>query len=164
MRLDLATGAAITIGPVPSSIGVTATWSPDGSVLFSSIEGPAIYRVPIAGGAPVAEVKVDQQNEVRVAFPSFLPDGRRYLYLVKYRDGTNTLMLANPGKPAQRRTCALRRTGSITASSPTSRAALRCMSPGSAKMPRRWSPPAAGRSHAGMPTAASCITWRKTGG
>ena len=101
-RLDLATGAAITICEVPGGIGMTATWSPDGSVLFVSAEGPAIFRVPIAGGAPVAEVKADTaHDEGRVAFPSFLPDGRRYLYLVKHRDGTNTLMLGEPGKPSQ---------------------------------------------------------------
>jgi len=101
-RLDLATGAAITICVVPAGIGVTATWSPDGSVLFASVEGPAIFRVPVAGGAPVAEVKVDTaHDEMRVAYPSFLPDGRRYLYLLKHSDGSNTLMLAEAGKPPQ---------------------------------------------------------------
>jgi Tol biopolymer transport system component len=101
-RLDLATGTAITICEVPTAIGLSATWSPDGSVLFSSVEGPAIFRVPSAGGTPVAEIKLDVANdEVRLAFPSFLPDGRRFLYLRKHRDGSNTLMLGESGKPPQ---------------------------------------------------------------
>src|SRR4029453_2236705 len=45
-RLDLSTGAAIVICEVPSNIGVTATWSPDGSVLFSSFGGPALFPWP----------------------------------------------------------------------------------------------------------------------
>ena len=38
---------------------------------------------------------------MRVEFPSFLPDGRRFLYLVKRRDGSSTLMLGERGKPPQ---------------------------------------------------------------
>jgi Tol biopolymer transport system component len=37
--------------------------------------------------------------ELRFAWPWFLPDGDRYLYLVRERDGWGNLMLAEPGKP-----------------------------------------------------------------
>ena len=35
----------------------------------------------------------------RVKFPWFLPDGRRFLYTLRLRDGTGRLVLGEPGKP-----------------------------------------------------------------
>jgi eukaryotic-like serine/threonine-protein kinase len=98
-RLDLATGAAVTLCAVQRGIGLTGTWSPEGQILFASVEGQAIFRVSTAGGTPVVEVKPDpKREEVRVAFPSFLPDGRRYLYTIKRRDATTAILLGEHGK------------------------------------------------------------------
>jgi Tol biopolymer transport system component len=98
-RLDLATGAAVTICKVQHGIGLTGSWSASGDILFASVEGHAIYRVAVAGGTPVIEVQPDSaRNEVRAAFPSFLPDGKRYLYSVKRRDATTALMIGESGK------------------------------------------------------------------
>jgi Tol biopolymer transport system component len=97
-RLELASGAAVTICSVPTGIGIYATWSRRGEILFATINGEAIYRVSTAGGEATALVKIDpSRDEVRVAFPSFLPDGNRYLYLLRHRDDTSVLMLAEPG-------------------------------------------------------------------
>ena len=98
-RLDLATGAAVEICKVQRGIGLTGSWSSSGDILFATVEGHAIYRVPVAGGTAAIEVQPDAtRNETRVAFPAFLPDGKRYLYSLKRRDATTSLMLGESGK------------------------------------------------------------------
>ena len=59
--------------------GVTATWSREGVILFSS-GLRSIQRVPSAGGVPVAVTK-PAAGETHSA-PQFLPDGRHFLYQV----------------------------------------------------------------------------------
>ena len=101
-RLDLASGAAVEIWKVQRGIGLTGSWSQAGDILFATVEGHAIYRVPVAGGTPAIEVQPDStRNEVRVAFPAFLPDGKRYLYSIRRRDATTSLMLGESGKEPQ---------------------------------------------------------------
>jgi Tol biopolymer transport system component len=102
-RLDLASGAAVPICDVQKTIGLSGTWNPKGHILYASVEGHAIYGVSTAGGTPVAEVTPDpSRGEARVVFPSFLPDGRRFLYLLRMNDGTGWLMLGERGQPARR--------------------------------------------------------------
>ena len=56
------------------------TWNRDGVIVFSQNRGP-LFRVAAAGGKPVAVTQVDpSRSEVAHRFPSFLPDGRRFLY------------------------------------------------------------------------------------
>ena len=98
-RLELASGVAVTICKVPDRIGLSGTWSRNGEILFATIAGEALYRVSTAGGDAAVFVKPDpSRQEVQVAFPSFLPDGRRYLYLSRHLDGSNFLMLGESGK------------------------------------------------------------------
>jgi Tol biopolymer transport system component len=55
--------------------------------------------VSTAGGDAAVFVKPDPSlDEFRVAFPSFLPDGNRYLYLVRHHDGSSLLMLGESGR------------------------------------------------------------------
>ena len=95
-RLDLPGGPALPLCDVRPGGGLHGTWGRDGQILFASVEGEAIYRVSTAGGAPVVAVKAD---DAQVNWPSFLPDGQRFLYLARLRDGGRQLMLAQPGKP-----------------------------------------------------------------
>ena len=98
-RLELASGVAVAICKVPNGVGLTGTWSQHGEIVFATIAGEGLYRVPTAGGDATILVKPDSsRDEVRVAFPSFLPDGRRYLYLSRHLDGRNFLMLGESGK------------------------------------------------------------------
>ena len=55
----------------------------DGVILFGS-HADGLYRVPAAGGAvtPVTTLDASRQ-EIRHMFPSFLPNGRHFLYLVE---------------------------------------------------------------------------------
>ncbi|HEY1435283.1 MAG TPA: hypothetical protein VGG65_07895, partial [Thermoanaerobaculia bacterium] len=53
------------------------------------------------GGSPAVEVQAVAQTQLRLGWPWFLPDGERYLYLVREKDGWGNLMLAEPGKKAR---------------------------------------------------------------
>ncbi len=59
-------------------IGSGGTWNREGEILFSSVGGRAIQRVPAAGGAPVVVLRGDSQGQ-GIHAPSFLPDGRHFL-------------------------------------------------------------------------------------
>ena len=94
-RIDIQGGTVVPLCDVREGIGKSGTWGRDGQVLFAAIEGDAIYRTSTAGETPVAVVKPEGTR--RVIWPSFLPDGRRFLYLEK--SGANgRLMLGEPGK------------------------------------------------------------------
>jgi Tol biopolymer transport system component len=69
-----------TICTCPATSG--ATWGPDGTILFSHNDG--LSRVP-AGGGPVSIVTslAAEHGEFAHLHPVFLPDGRRFLYLVR---------------------------------------------------------------------------------
>ncbi len=98
-RVDLAGGAAVPICDVPAGGGKAGTWGRS-DILFTSIQGGALYRVPVSGGTPAVLIKADAERvDLRFGWPWFLPDGERFLYLVRDRDGKGELMLAEPGKP-----------------------------------------------------------------
>jgi len=69
-----------------------SSWGPDGTILLARpIGGPegtgGIYRIPSGGGKPEQLTTVDAKAFERVhQFPLFLPDGKRFLYLVVVRN------------------------------------------------------------------------------
>jgi Tol biopolymer transport system component len=96
-RVDLPGGAAVTVCDFQGS-GMSATWGQGGQILFATVGGEAIYRVPASGGSPVVELKPDAtRGERRAVFPWFLPDGRRFVYSARLLDGMR-VMLAAPGE------------------------------------------------------------------
>ena len=98
-RVELSGGAAVSICDVPPGRHLTGTWSSGGDILIAGVTRQAIYRVPAAGGAPAEAIKLDASHgESRASWPWFLPDGKRFLYLLRYLDGRSDLMLAEPGK------------------------------------------------------------------
>ncbi len=85
-RVELAGGAPVALCDVPQGIGLTGTWG-DGQILFVSVQGEQIRRVPETGGTPVDVLGPDAaRGDTRVVWPSFLPDGRRFLLLASGRD------------------------------------------------------------------------------
>jgi Tol biopolymer transport system component len=98
-RIDPAGGAAVPICDIPMGGGGKAgTWG-RADILFSAIQGGALYRVPASGGQPTVEIQASlSQAQLRLGWPWFLPDGERYMYLVRESDGWGNLMLAEPGK------------------------------------------------------------------
>ena len=101
-RLDFGSGSPVPICDVRPGAGITGTWGRDGQILFASVEGEAVYRISTAGGEPVRERERQPQADInRVCWPSFLPDGRRYLYLTRRADQSYRIMTAERGQPGR---------------------------------------------------------------
>lgn len=95
-RLDLPDGTPVTLAETASRSGHYLSWGADESILFSQVQGEAIYRVPAGGGTPEAVVLSDStRGAYRVGFPKWLPDGERFLYLQRGARDDGALMLAS---------------------------------------------------------------------
>jgi hypothetical protein len=102
-RVDLSGGAAVSICDATGGVGRAGTWGADGQILFASVQGDAIYQVAADGSArPEPIVEADPKRGIlRVVWPWFLPDGRRFLYMVMRESGERELVLAERGKPVR---------------------------------------------------------------
>ena len=95
-RVRLDGSAPVVVCDVRRSIGHSGTWGADGQILFASVQGDAIYRVPASGGTAAEVLKPDPgRKELRAAWPSFLPDGRRFLYTSSGANVPSSLMLVD---------------------------------------------------------------------
>jgi Tol biopolymer transport system component len=73
-------GASITLCDA-GTFAQGGTWGRDEVILFSYGGGP-LYRVPAGGGTPEQVTVLDTEaGETGHAFPFFLPDGKRFLYM-----------------------------------------------------------------------------------
>jgi eukaryotic-like serine/threonine-protein kinase len=92
-KAEAAGGPTQTICETPSPIA-GATWSRDGVILFAA--AGAIHRVLAAGGQPTAIAQPDpSKKETEFLAPSFLPDGRHYLFLaVSSEQGASAIYVA----------------------------------------------------------------------
>jgi len=98
-RLDLPGGAPVVVCEDTGGGGKAGTWGRGGAILFSSVQGDAIYRVPASGGAAETILKPNEaEGETRVVWPWFLPDGEKFLFCSRTADG-GRVMLAEPGRP-----------------------------------------------------------------
>jgi Tol biopolymer transport system component len=80
-RIDVTGGEPQIICEAPGGRG--GTWNEDGVIVFAPYSSGPICRVPASGGEPVAVTRIDSsQGDVGHRFPSFLPDGRHFLYVV----------------------------------------------------------------------------------
>ncbi|HYK42818.1 MAG TPA: hypothetical protein VE007_10555, partial [Thermoanaerobaculia bacterium] len=100
-RVEISGGAAVSICDVPL-VGPnwSGTWGRGGDILYAGVtRGWGVFRVSASGGVPAEVIPVDpSRGEARIGWPSFLPDGERFLYQVRHLDGHGDLMLAEPGK------------------------------------------------------------------
>jgi len=94
-RIDLPAGAPVTLSEVPAASIVHGTWGSGGTILLGvGGLGTVIYEMPAAGGTPRAITTTDRsKGEVRVHWPWFLPDGKRFLYTARLADGEGELRL-----------------------------------------------------------------------
>ncbi len=78
-KIDFSGNPAQVIGPVPGIV-LGGSWNREGTIIFGT-ETSGILRVEAKGGVPVAVTTRDRARGERVhVFPSFLPDGRHFLY------------------------------------------------------------------------------------
>jgi len=77
-RMDISGGPAIIICDAP--VGRGASWASSGTILFSPLFASPIDQVPATGGTPVAVTKLSEKYTTH-RWPTFLPDGKHFLYL-----------------------------------------------------------------------------------
>ena len=72
-------------GPGAASNPLGGSWSSDGTILFAPDTVSPLFRVPASGGEVVAATRLDAPRQSGHGRPSFLPDGRQFLF-----DGAGT--------------------------------------------------------------------------
>jgi eukaryotic-like serine/threonine-protein kinase len=77
-KIDISSGPPQDICDA-SVVIIGGAWNRDGMVIFGTV-GNGMMQVPAAGGVAGLLTTTEGRNEVH-AFPSFLPDGRHFLYL-----------------------------------------------------------------------------------
>jgi eukaryotic-like serine/threonine-protein kinase len=75
--VDTSSGAVQVLCDAP--LGRGGSWNRTGTIVFANIAGP-LFGVSDKGGAPKPVTPVDPQTFKAHRWPSFLPDGRRFLY------------------------------------------------------------------------------------
>ena len=103
-RVGLGGGAPVHVCDLPVS-PMHGTWGapdpadpewPGGAILLGTATGTAILAVPAGGGVPREMVKPDRsKGEARVYWPTFLPDGKRFLYTVAFTNGDGELRVGH---------------------------------------------------------------------
>jgi Tol biopolymer transport system component len=79
-RVDVFTGVTQDICDKPGP-PIGGSWSTDGTIIFGS-NTSGLWRVPASGGTPAPLTKLDPtRHEREHELPSFLPDGKHFLYL-----------------------------------------------------------------------------------
>jgi Tol biopolymer transport system component len=89
-----------------AGFGRGGTWNRDDTILFSSNDGKgfALRRVAADGGAPVVELKPERGL---ARFPFFLPDGRRFLFVItRASEEENGIYVGSLGSTERRRVLA----------------------------------------------------------
>jgi Tol biopolymer transport system component len=78
-RFDLIGGVVQVVADAPYARG--GTWNPDGVIVFAPSAADPLMRVAATGGtvAPVTRLAAGQGSH---RWPQFLPDGRRFLFLM----------------------------------------------------------------------------------
>jgi len=103
-------GPPITICDAPAGRG--STWNPEGQIVFAPDTDDALQRVSADGGEPVWVTKKEEsRGDTTHRYPSFLPDGRHFVYnsgggasrsilTVASLDSTGIVRLSTGSKPA----------------------------------------------------------------
>ena len=80
-RIDAAGGPAVTLCDVAVAFP-SGSWGSQHSILFAGLTQPVMTLVSESGGVARVVLKADaSRKEVSVCWPSFLPDGRHFLYV-----------------------------------------------------------------------------------
>ena len=85
-RVDLSARRAVTLCNAPR-LNAGSSWGRAGVILFVPDYGAGLFRVDATGGTPEVVVRETLKDQLLARAPSFLPDGRRFLYSENARDG-----------------------------------------------------------------------------
>ena len=100
--IDVAGRQPLTLCGVANARG--GAWSKDGVIVFANQEATSLLRVPAVGGEP-APVTKEADHRTIPQFPSFLPDGKHFLFLDVSSGGLATYVtyIGSLDSPEQRR-------------------------------------------------------------
>ena len=81
--IDVAGGPARTLSDSPlDSRG--GAWAQDGTIVFSPMGVTGLFRIPTTGGTAITATEFQPSREENShRFPSFLPDGRHFLFVTR---------------------------------------------------------------------------------
>src|SRR5262249_28705257 len=80
-KIEVSGGPPQTLCTAPQAVG-TGTWSNDGVIVFGGKGAGIIRRVSAAGGVPTDVTVVDTgRGEAFHGLPTFLPDGKHFVYM-----------------------------------------------------------------------------------
>ncbi len=80
-KIDSLGGQPVALCDVPDSFP-SGSWGTEHGILFSGLAAAGISFVPEGGGPSKLVLKADaSRQELNVGWPTFLPDGRHFLYL-----------------------------------------------------------------------------------
>jgi len=92
-KIDVTGGPALTLCDTPQGRG--GSWNQDDVIVYGRINS-SLFRVPAAGGTPVALTEPDAaEGEFSHRWPWFLPDGRHFLYTARSGDAQKTHIYAD---------------------------------------------------------------------
>ena len=95
-RVDVSGGAPVPVCAVSAARG--GSWGADDTIVFTPNTQEPIYRVSASGGKPVVVTKLDTTQHTSHRWPSFLPDGKRFLYLASnHQDPAGSINAVNLG-------------------------------------------------------------------
>ena len=78
------------IGLTATGAGRGGTWAGD-TIVFAPVGLGEIFKIPAAGGKPLAITTLDHARYTSHRWPSFLPDGKHFLFLAgNHQDGTGS--------------------------------------------------------------------------
>ena len=84
-KMRVTGGPPQTLAPARRALG--ASWSTSGAIVFAAERGATISRVAETGGDPVVIRRASERKGwAALRWPHVLPDGRRFLYLVRSDD------------------------------------------------------------------------------
>ena len=80
-KIDVQGGPPVLLADLPAGLR-GATWSPEGVIVLGLYTNSPLMRVSSAGGTLTPVTKLDESKDPAHRFPWFLPDGKRFLYVV----------------------------------------------------------------------------------
>jgi len=120
-RMTVPDGSPVVLAAAPNPRG--GAWSPRGVIVFAPISAGPVLQIPEAGGTPVAVTALDAtREEFTHQFPSFLPDGGRFVFFAGSRQSSQSSVrvgsLGGPLAPAPLITSQPFQHGAVVADTP----------------------------------------------
>jgi eukaryotic-like serine/threonine-protein kinase len=79
-KIDVSGGRAQTLCTVQNGLVLLGAWNRDGVIVFRG--GDTLWKISQAGGVPTAITSLDTSRDEQFhAIPTFMPDGRHFIYL-----------------------------------------------------------------------------------